>query len=259
MSRTGLTQAKLIGGTSCVIALPPAAGGGEGTGGGGDGEYPFTIPTPFVNNTEGEPLDSDLFDMFGAGSLSGDDNDDDEEEDTRGAPAATSGDPPNFTLTLLRTPFLPPTYASFIVPLNLNKLDIKDYLYNAYGIHVRSVRSFIQQQRVRQDKPNAKRPAHRRWFRPRAIKKMTVEMDKPFVWPEEPDDFSAWDKESFDAVAEAQEKLSEARRTGDSTPSTERGSISAQAQRILGGDGRRQLTWEDVGEPVEVDGHTPLV
>jgi large subunit ribosomal protein L23 len=98
---------------------------------------------------------------------------------------------PNFTLTLLRTPFLPPTYASFIVPLNLNKLDIKDYLYNAYGIHVLSVRSFVQQQRVRQDKPNAKRPAYRRWFRPRAIKKMTVEMDKPFVWPEEPDDYSA--------------------------------------------------------------------
>ncbi|KAI9787213.1 MAG: hypothetical protein M1839_003448 [Geoglossum umbratile] len=166
---------------------------------------------------------------------------------------------PNFTLTLLRTPFLPPTYASFIVPLNLNKLDIKDYLYNAYGIHVLSVRSFIQQQRVRQDKPNAKMPAYRRWFRPRAIKKMTVEMDKPFVWPEEPTDYSAWDKESFDAVAEAQEKQIEMRKAMGTTPSAERESIAAQARQILNGEDRRRLTWEDVGEPVEVDRHTPLV
>jgi len=34
--------------------------------------------------------------------------------------------------------------------------------------------------------------------RPRAIKKMMVEMDRPFVWPEEPTDLTPWDKELYD-------------------------------------------------------------
>ncbi|KAH0545536.1 hypothetical protein FGG08_000367 [Glutinoglossum americanum] len=52
--------AKLIGGTNCANALPADGGaaGGDGREGGGDGEYPFTIVVPFVNNT-GEPLGED--------------------------------------------------------------------------------------------------------------------------------------------------------------------------------------------------------
>jgi hypothetical protein len=96
---------------------------------------------------------------------------------------------PNFVLTLIRTPNLPPTFATFIVPLNFNKLDLRDYLYNGYNIRVNAVRSYIQQQKLRQDKPGAMRPSPRKWFRPRSIKKMTVEMEQPFVWPEEPKDF----------------------------------------------------------------------
>ena len=69
---------------------------------------------------------------------------------------------PNFTLTLLRTPFAPPNYATFITPLHLNKLDLKDYLYNLYGVEVLSVRSYVQQARVRQDKPGARLPKARR-------------------------------------------------------------------------------------------------
>jgi large subunit ribosomal protein L23 len=99
---------------------------------------------------------------------------------------------PNFTLTLIRTPNLPPSFASFIVPLNLNKLDLRDYLYNAYGIEVRGVRSYIQQQKLTQGKPNALRQTPRQWFRPRSVKRMTVEMVKPFVWPEEPTDLSEY-------------------------------------------------------------------
>lgn len=96
---------------------------------------------------------------------------------------------PNFTLTLLRPPpGTPPTFASFLVPLNLNKLDLRDYLWNGYGVRVKGVRSYIQQQKVRQDKPGAKRPAQRRWYRPRAIKKMMVELEEPFAWKEEPED-----------------------------------------------------------------------
>ena len=81
--------------------------------------------------------------------------------------------------------------ATFITPLNINKLDMKSYLLNAYGVRVRAVRSYVQQQRVRQDKPTAKRVSPRRWYRPRSIKKMTVEMDMAFAWPDEVDDFSA--------------------------------------------------------------------
>ena len=69
---------------------------------------------------------------------------------------------PNFTLTLLRTPFAPPNYATFLTPLHLNKLDLKDYLYNLYGVQVLSVRSYVQQARVRQDKPGARLPKPRR-------------------------------------------------------------------------------------------------
>lgn len=98
---------------------------------------------------------------------------------------------PSFTITLLRTPNLPATMASFLVPLNLNKLDLKDYLYHAYDLPVLSVRSYIQQQKIRQDKPAKLMPAPRRWFRPRAIKKMTVELERAFVWPKEPDEFDA--------------------------------------------------------------------
>jgi large subunit ribosomal protein L23 len=90
-------------------------------------------------------------------------------------------------LTLLRTPNNPPTFATFLVPLSLNKLDLRDYLWNCYGVEVKGVRSYIQMQKLRQDKPSAKRPKPRKWFRPRSIKKMMAELERPFVWPEMPE------------------------------------------------------------------------
>ncbi|KAI9832198.1 MAG: hypothetical protein M1826_002202 [Phylliscum demangeonii] len=160
---------------------------------------------------------------------------------------------PNFTLTLLRTPFLPPTFASFIVPLNFNKLDLKDYLYHAYDVRVLAVRSFVQQQRVRQDRPNAIMPVPNRWFRPRAIKKMTVEMDRGFRWPDEPTDFTPWDKRTYEIVEKEQEKEKESRSAdGGQQPTRERESMAEQARRLLRGDDRWKVPWEDVGEPVEV-------
>jgi hypothetical protein len=42
-------------------------------------------------------------------------------------------------------------------------------------------------QKIRQDKPGEKRPKARKWFRPRSVKKMLIEMERPFVWPEVPD------------------------------------------------------------------------
>jgi large subunit ribosomal protein L23 len=94
---------------------------------------------------------------------------------------------PNFTVALARTPHLPPNFAQFIVPLNINKLDFRDYLKHGYGIEVLAVRSYIQQQKVQRTRS---RFHSTNYYRPRAIKKMTVELATPFVYPEEPKDLS---------------------------------------------------------------------
>ncbi|ATZ56114.1 Bcmrp20 [Botrytis cinerea B05.10] len=164
---------------------------------------------------------------------------------------------PNFTITLLRTPNSPPSFASFIVPLNLNKLDLRDYLWNAYGIEVRGVRSYIQAQKLREGKPGAKMPTPRKWFRPRSIKRMMVEMDRPFVWPEEPKDFSEWDQEGVKKRQEYEQEL-QAGQYPDAKqkPSKERLSIAEQARKILQGKEKwapTRDTWMNVGEEVEVE------
>jgi hypothetical protein len=65
-------------------------------------------------------------------------------------------------------------------------------LWNGYGINVKGVRSYIQQQKLQQDKTGAIRVKPRKWFRPRSVKKMLIEMDKPFVWPEVPGDLELY-------------------------------------------------------------------
>ncbi|KAL8808545.1 MAG: hypothetical protein Q9182_000096 [Xanthomendoza sp. 2 TL-2023] len=114
---------------------------------------------------------------------------------------------PNFTLTLLRTPFAPPNTATFLTPLNINKLDLKDYLYNLYGIHVLTIRSYVQHAKVRIDKPGAPVPKPRRHYRPRSTKKMTIEMppQHPFLYPAAPEDFEPWDKERKEKAQEERE------------------------------------------------------
>ncbi|KAK8168712.1 hypothetical protein BKA80DRAFT_308407 [Phyllosticta citrichinensis] len=108
---------------------------------------------------------------------------------------------PMFTITLVRTPFLPPNFAKFLVPLNFNKLDMRDYLWHVYGIEtVGTIRSYVQQQPLRMDKPGEPLPRQRHWYRERSIKKMTVEMDKPFVWPEQPEDLSPWSHDLYHAA-----------------------------------------------------------
>ncbi|KAL8665931.1 MAG: hypothetical protein Q9202_001867 [Teloschistes flavicans] len=133
---------------------------------------------------------------------------------------------PNFTLTLLRTPFAPPNYATFIVPLDSNKFDIKDYLYRLYGVQVLSVRSYVQQAKVRMDKPGARLPKRNRWFRPRATKRMTIEMpaSAPFVYPPPPDDFKPWDKETHEKATKERD--------------AEQESIGPEARRKPRGDGK---------------------
>jgi len=96
---------------------------------------------------------------------------------------------PSFKLSLMRTPHLPPDVAQFVVPLSINKLDLRDYLHNAYNIEVLNVRSFITQQRIERHKPGFQTS---RYYRPKSIKKMTVQLLKPFLYPEEPQDLSPY-------------------------------------------------------------------
>ncbi|KAK2792729.1 hypothetical protein FQN52_002791 [Onygenales sp. PD_12] len=115
---------------------------------------------------------------------------------------------PSFTLTLIRTPYLPPRYAAFWVPLTFNKLDIKDYLKRVYNVHVLKVRSFVEQQKPTRELSRG-REGYGKWRRPQARKKMTVEMTDPFVWPEEPKDMEGWEKQAYFRAKEHQIEMSD--------------------------------------------------
>ncbi|KAJ5152379.1 54S ribosomal protein [Penicillium capsulatum] len=112
---------------------------------------------------------------------------------------------PEFTIALVRTPFLSPRYAQFRVPLNFNKLDLRDYLQNVYGVGVVSVRSYIEQQPITRITRDGRNFAA--WRRPQSLKRMTVELREPFVWPESPTDLSKWEKDSWDASERFQQEM----------------------------------------------------
>ncbi|PGH14114.1 hypothetical protein AJ79_03231 [Helicocarpus griseus UAMH5409] len=155
---------------------------------------------------------------------------------------------PDFVLTLVRTPFLPPRYASFWVPLTFNKLDIRDYLKHAYGVNVLKVRSYVEQQKITRERPCGKE-GYGKWRRPRSRKKMTVEMSEPFVWPEEPTDYKPWDKDNFFEAKKYQEDASEAfhPEAQNKPPETRRETIAEQAERLLEGKETWQPTWKALG------------
>ncbi|KAL9591359.1 MAG: hypothetical protein Q9179_007802, partial [Wetmoreana sp. 5 TL-2023] len=127
-------------------------------------------------------------------------------------------------------------------------LDLKDYLYNVYSIQCLRIRSYVQQSRVRQDKPGARLPKPRRWYRPRATKRMTIEMPatEPFVWPEAPTDLKPWDKEMHEKAKEEQkgeQKLmsDEGRRV----PRGDGAKLREQAEELLRGKKVWRPGWMD--------------
>ncbi|KAK5112612.1 hypothetical protein LTR62_003927 [Meristemomyces frigidus] len=149
---------------------------------------------------------------------------------------------PNFTLTLKRTPSQPATSATFLVPLWFSKLDLRDYLHNAYQLRISpAIRSYISQSKIRQGQTNnPSRPQYKRWHRPRATKRMTVEMEQPFVWPEAPkgnalkDWNPAESKMGTMEQEEMQERMggaSDARAVGE----TRRKAMREQAKALLEG------------------------
>ncbi|CAN6605790.1 large ribosomal subunit protein uL23m [Trichomonascus vanleenenianus] len=71
-----------------------------------------------------------------------------------------------------------PFQAKFIVPRNFNKLDLRDYLWHVYGLRALNVTTQLMFSKWDRARPNL--PRHRT----PQIKKMTIEMEDPFIWPE---------------------------------------------------------------------------
>ena len=94
------------------------------------------------------------------------------------------------------------------MPLWFSKLDLRDYLHHVYDVRITSVRSYVKQSRVEMEQLHGKIKMNR-WHRPRSKKFMTVELERPFVWPAEPEDYSGWNKDQYEASRKMQEKMSE--------------------------------------------------
>ncbi|OOF97454.1 hypothetical protein ASPCADRAFT_166334 [Aspergillus carbonarius ITEM 5010] len=155
---------------------------------------------------------------------------------------------PEFTIALIRTPFLPPRFASFYVPLNFNKLDMRDYLQRLYGVGVLSVRSFVEQQKVTRLKPHG-RYGYGKLRRPMSKKKMTVEMKEPFVWPEAPENMEPWEKDQFFKAAKYQQQIQESQKpdAGMKADETAREAFKEDAQKLLSGEKPWRPTWRALG------------
>ncbi|KAF9772032.1 hypothetical protein IL306_010295 [Fusarium sp. DS 682] len=108
---------------------------------------------------------------------------------------------PNHVITFLRKEYLPPNEATFQVPLRFTKFDLRDYLWNLYNVEVTKVRSYVKQQPLTQRNSQL-----RSWYRPKPLKVMTVELAKPFQWPELPKDKTPWSNELFKMREDTKEK-----------------------------------------------------
>lgn len=141
---------------------------------------------------------------------------------------------PNHIISLVRRETDPADWATFHVPLTFSKFDLRDYLFNLYNVEVKGVRSWVRRPTA-PTKNNAGR-----YKRPSAEKYMTVEMTKPFVWPEAPVDLSPWDEELYtmrEKMLAEQEEVRELRYKGK-IPMASDGKLSYEEKRY------RQLAQE---------------
>lgn len=88
---------------------------------------------------------------------------------------------------------------------------------------------------------------------------MMVEMERPFVWPEEPKEYDMWDKKTYDAANKDREiQQDQFRPDARQKPSKERESIAEQAQALLQGKESWKTTpasneWNEGEEEIEVE------
>lgn len=74
-----------------------------------------------------------------------------------------------------------PYQAKFLVPRNFNKMDLRDYLWHVYGLRALNVTVQLLHARFVRGMTD-----HARYRAPQ-YKKMTIDMEEPFVWPALPD------------------------------------------------------------------------
>lgn len=90
------------------------------------------------------------------------------------------------------------------MPLRWTKFDIRDYLWNLYNVEVKKVRSYVK------ETPLARRPGTTQsWYRPQPQKMMTVELARPFQWPDVPTDLEPWNKTLFE---QREDKMEESKK-----------------------------------------------
>ncbi|WPK26338.1 hypothetical protein PUMCH_003689 [Australozyma saopauloensis] len=90
---------------------------------------------------------------------------------------------PKATITLLRPKAkYTPYQASFIVPRNFNKMDLRDYLWHVYGLRALNVTVQLSPATY------ARRTEDNHRYRRSQVKYMTIDMEEPFVWPEIPEE-----------------------------------------------------------------------
>ncbi|CAH2351610.1 54S ribosomal protein L41, mitochondrial [[Candida] railenensis] len=73
-----------------------------------------------------------------------------------------------------------PYQAKFLVPRNFNRLDLRDYLFHVYGLRALNVTVQLLHTKWTRNRHDYAR------FRGPQFKKMTIDMEEPFIWPEVP-------------------------------------------------------------------------
>jgi len=150
-----------------------------------------------------------------------------------------------------------------MVPLSFNKFDLRDYLFHAYAVRTLTIRSFIKQLPIQRVQRGSKRDVigRRRSYRPKSLKRMTVELESPFAWPEGPEDLVAWDHERYHQLMGEAEKRLVGRNSGEWGKGKEDGAgggsmttIAEQAQMLL----RGQTMWKSVDPGVRGRGAAAL-
>ena len=120
---------------------------------------------------------------------------------------------PTSIFTLVRgSGRLAPNQALFHVPLNVNKFDIRDYLYGLYGLVTTDVRVMVQQSPLqsgtnRQRRKGLHMTRKLPLFRPQSTKRAIVTMDRPFTYPDPPkttEELEPWQVELRDKMRERQ-------------------------------------------------------
>lgn len=73
-----------------------------------------------------------------------------------------------------------PYQAKFLVPRNFNKMDLRDYLWHVYGLRALNVTVQLLHAKF------SRGPDDHARYRGPQYKKMTIDMEEPFIWPELP-------------------------------------------------------------------------